>query len=128
MRENVLLATNIEDSALVTGSLAVEVCCGALQHPKGVGAPAAQNDVAASSSTSQQDAVLPLGPVPHMIRSAASALGFATILYMNIRDKQGGLYLPELAIPWLISGCSLQEIYMGVTTFAGPVGQCACHV
>ena len=80
MRENVLSATGIEGSALVTGSLAVEVCCGALQHPKGVGAPAAQNDVAASSSTSQQDAVLPLGPVPHMIRSAASALGFAASL------------------------------------------------
>lgn len=85
MRECVLSATNIEGSAPVTGSLAVEVCCGALQHPKGVGAPAAQNDVAASSSTSQQDAVLPLGPVPHMIRSAASALGFATSLVYEVQ-------------------------------------------
>ena len=54
--------------AACAGSLAVEVCCGALQHPKGVYAPAAQHDVAASSATGHQDAVLPLGPVPHMIR------------------------------------------------------------
>ena len=52
------------------GSLAVEVCCGALQHPEGVAAPAAQHDAAASSATSHQDSLLPLGPVPHMIRYA----------------------------------------------------------
>ena len=54
------------------GSLAVEICCGALQHPEGVAAPAAQHDVAASSATSHQDSLLPLGPVPHMIRHAFS--------------------------------------------------------
>ena len=56
------------------GSLAVEVCCGALQHPQGVRAPAAQHHAAASSATGHQDAVLPLGPVPHMIRYTASSL------------------------------------------------------
>lgn len=53
---------------MCAGSLAVEVCCGALQHPQGVRAPAAQHDPAASSATSHPDAALPLGPVPHMIR------------------------------------------------------------
>ena len=48
----------------------MEVCCGALQHPEGVAAPAAQHDAAASSATSHQDSLLPLGPVPHMIRYA----------------------------------------------------------
>ncbi len=52
----------------------MEVCCGALQHPQGVRAPAAQHDVAASSATGHQDAVLPLGPVPHMIRCIADLL------------------------------------------------------
>ena len=56
------------------GSLAVEVCCGALQHPQGVRAPAAQHDAAASSATGHKDAVLPLGPVPHMIRCRAGSL------------------------------------------------------
>ena len=53
-----------------SGSLAVEVCCGALQHPEGVAAPAARHDAAATSATSHQDSLLPLGPVPHMIRYA----------------------------------------------------------
>ena len=60
------------EAAIVwAGSLAVEVCCGALQHPQGVRAPAAQHDMAASSATSHADAELPLGPVPHMIRCYA---------------------------------------------------------
>lgn len=50
--------------------MAVELCCGALQHPEGVAAPAAQHDTAASSAPSHQDSLLPLGPVPHMIRHA----------------------------------------------------------
>ncbi|CAL5221045.1 g3168 [Coccomyxa viridis] len=60
----------------IAGSLAVEVCCGALQHPQGVRAPAAQHDAAASSATGHKDAVLPLGPVPHMIRGQLGG-GFA---------------------------------------------------
>ena len=60
-----------DKSVACAGSLAVEVCCGALQHPQGVRAPAAQHDAAASSATGHQDAVLPLGPVPHMIRHTA---------------------------------------------------------
>ena len=57
-----------------SGSLAVEVCCGALQHPEGVAAPAAQHDTGASSATSHQDSLLPLGPVPHMLRHASGDL------------------------------------------------------
>lgn len=52
----------------VTGSLAVEMCCGVIQHPQGVRAPAACHDPDASSSSA--DSALPLGPVPHMIRQA----------------------------------------------------------
>lgn len=50
----------------VAGSLAVEMCCGVIQHPQGVRAPAACHDSDASSSAA--DSSLPLGPVPHMIR------------------------------------------------------------
>jgi hypothetical protein len=55
-------------SGLAAGSLAVEVCCGVIQHPQGVHAPAACHDAAASSGSSD---ALPLGPVPHMIRRAS---------------------------------------------------------
>ena len=50
----------------VAGSLAVEMCCGVIQHPQGVRAPAACHDPDASSGAA--DSSLPLGPVPHMIR------------------------------------------------------------
>ena len=69
-----LVICSCQAAGVGAGSLAVEVCCGALQHPQGVRAPAAQHDRAASSATSRQDAVLPLGPVPHMIRCSPSQL------------------------------------------------------
>ena len=86
---------------LTSGSLAVEVCCGVLQHPAGVRAPAACNDPLAGSPAGEWVAaflapgstavtcswnswvvacmgtgVLPLGPVPHMLRGQLGG-GFA---------------------------------------------------
>ncbi|CAL8471824.1 g11366 [Coccomyxa elongata] len=58
----------------IAGSLAVEMCCGVIQHPQGVRAPAACHDSDASSSAA--DSALPLGPVPHMIRGQLGG-GFA---------------------------------------------------
>ncbi|BDA47717.1 Ubiquitin-like modifier-activating enzyme atg7 [Coccomyxa sp. Obi] len=58
----------------IAGSLAVEMCCGVIQHPQGVRAPAACHDPDASSSAA--DSALPLGPVPHMIRGQLGG-GFA---------------------------------------------------
>ncbi len=56
----------LRDGMDVAGSLAVEMCCGVIQHPQGVRAPAACHDPDASSSSA--DSALPLGPVPHMVR------------------------------------------------------------
>ncbi|KAK9905456.1 hypothetical protein WJX75_000196 [Coccomyxa subellipsoidea] len=69
----------------IAGSLAVEMCCGVIQHPQGVRAPAACHDPDASSSSA--DSALPLGPVPHMIRGQLGG-GFAQLCLVGQAFRQ----------------------------------------